>query len=35
MIYLKWILLFVCVALALRPLLAKHEDHDDTEGNHP
>jgi len=26
MMYLKWVLLLVCVALALWPLLAKHED---------
>lgn len=31
MMYLKWILLVVCVALALWPLLARHED----EGKHP
>ena len=35
MMYLKWILLFVCVALALWPLLARHEDDDDAEGKRP
>ena len=32
MMYLKWILLLVCVALALWPLLARREDPDGKEG---
>ena len=32
MMYLKWVLLLVCVALALWPLLAKREDSADKEG---
>ncbi len=32
MMYLKWILLLVCVALALWPLLAGREDSDRKEG---
>jgi hypothetical protein len=35
MMYLKWILLFVCVALAVWPLLAKREDHGGREGKQP
>jgi len=30
--YLKWILLLVCVAFAVWPLLAKREDPGDREG---
>ena len=30
--YLKWILLLVCVALAVWPLLAKREDRDGRKG---
>ncbi len=32
MMYLKWILLLVCVALTLWPLLARRQDHDGKEG---
>jgi len=32
MVYLKWVLLLVCVALALWPLLAKREDSIGKEG---
>jgi len=32
MMYLKWILLLICVALALWPLLAKREGSDSKEG---
>jgi hypothetical protein len=32
MMYLKWILLLVCVALALWPLLARREGSDGKEG---
>jgi hypothetical protein len=35
MMYLKWILLLVCVALALGPLLARQEDWGNSEGKHP
>jgi hypothetical protein len=35
MMYLKWVLLLVCVALALWPLLARHEDSAGTEGKTP
>jgi hypothetical protein len=32
MVYLKWVLLLVCVALALWPLLARREDSTGAEG---
>ena len=32
MIYLKWVLLFVCIVLTLWPLLARHENRADTGG---
>ena len=32
MMYLKWVLLLICVALALWPLLAKREDSSGKEG---
>lgn len=32
MMYLKWILLLVCVALTLWPLLTKHRDDGGREG---
>ena len=32
MMYLKWILLLVCVALTLWPLLTRRQDHDGGEG---
>jgi hypothetical protein len=35
MVYLKWVLLLVCVALALWPLLVKREDAADKEGKTP
>lgn len=34
MMHLKWILLVVCVALALWPLLTKRADHGNPEGKH-
>jgi hypothetical protein len=35
MMYLKWVLLLVCVALALWPLLAQREDAAGKEGKTP
>jgi hypothetical protein len=35
MMYLKWVLLLVCVALALWPLLARREDAGGKEGKAP
>ncbi len=35
MMYLKWVLLLVCVALALWPLLAKRADFTGKEGRVP
>ena len=35
MMYLKWVLLFVCVALTLWPLLARRQDATGKEGKTP